>query len=47
MRQNTQKGTYITIGILKLTKEYINNNKIHYVTIKIYNITIRIHNLQN
>jgi hypothetical protein len=30
MRQNTQKGTYITIRILKLTKE-------HYIIIKIHN----------
>jgi len=41
MRENTQNGTYLTIRIIKLTKEYIN------ITIKICNITIRIHNLQN
>jgi hypothetical protein len=39
MRQNTQNGTYITISILKLTKEHM--------TMEIRNITIRIHNLPN
>jgi hypothetical protein len=29
MRQNTQNGTYITIRILKPTKEHITANKEH------------------
>jgi hypothetical protein len=39
MSQNTQNGIYITIRILKLTKEHI--------IIKIHNITIITNNLQN
>jgi hypothetical protein len=45
MSQNTQNGTYITIRILKLTKEHI-IIKVHNI-IRIYNITIRTNNLQN
>jgi len=44
MRQNTQNGTYITIRVLKLTKEYIT---IRVLKLTKEYITIRIHNLQN
>jgi hypothetical protein len=46
MSQNTQNGTYITIRMLKLTKEHI-IIEIHNITKGICNITIRTNNLQN